>query len=121
MDGEKNLSEILLRFEETMIEAGRRLFDINLLLDGVMADILGALEGNIVEISADFPHYGADGHRVYHSLRIFINEESGKITIVTEEGTDIPWEELGVSVKDFIANTVVLGLISDAKYESSRH
>jgi len=121
MSGEKNLPDMLRRFEEAMVEAGRRLLEINLLLDGVITDILGAVSGNVVEISADFPHYGAGGHRVFHSLRVFIDDGTGKVVVATEEGEDVPWEELGVSVKDYIANTIVLRLISEANYDSLRH
>jgi hypothetical protein len=114
------IPEILRRFEETMVETGRRLLDINLQLDGLMREILTAVEGNRIPLETDFPHYGAEGHRVLNAAEMVLDRDTGAIAVVTAEGEPVPWEELGVSTKDFIANIIMLRLISDANYEDLR-
>jgi hypothetical protein len=114
------IPEILRRFEETMVETGRKLLDINLLLDELMLSILTAMEGNRVPLETDFPHYGAEGHRVLNAAEMVLDRDNGAIAVITQEGEQVPWEELGVSTKDFIANIIVLRLISDANYGDLR-
>ncbi len=111
------ITDILRNFEDTMVEAGRRLFEINLLLDTLIREILSTIEGRQFPLEARFPHYGEDGYRLVQPVKITMNEESETISITTDDDEEIPWEELGVSIKDFIANIIVLQLISDSNYE----
>lgn len=120
MTGGGGIPEILRRFEEIMVETGRKLLDINLLLDELMRDLLASVEGNRVPLETDFPHYGAEGHRILVAAEMVLDADTGAIAVATEGGELVPWEELGVSTKDFIANIIVLRLISDANYEDLR-
>lgn len=115
-----NIPELLRRFEEIMVEAGRKLVDINFLLDQLMREVLTSIEGKKIPLETDFAHYGADGHRVLHAAGANLDVETGSITVATLEGEQVPWEELGVSTKDYIANIIVLRLISDSNYENLR-
>jgi hypothetical protein len=120
MPGNRNMPEILRRFEETMVETGRKLIDINFLLDELMREVLATVDGKRSPLETDFAHYGEEGHRILHATEAILDVESGSITVATVEGEPVPWEELGVSTKDFIANIIVLRLISDSNYEDLR-
>lgn len=120
MPDNAHIPELLRRFEAAMVETGRKLIDINLLLDGLMKDVLSSIEGNRFPLETDFAHYGNSGHRVLHAIEVVLDAESGTITVHTAEGEPVLWEELGVSTKDYMANIIVLKLISDANFEALR-
>ena len=100
-----------------MVETGRKIFEINLILDTLIREILSTVEGRQFPLNAPFPHYGDRGYNLIHPVSIIMNEKSETVSITTIDDVEIPWEELGVSTKDFIANIIVLKMVSDGTFQ----
>lgn len=110
----REFAEKIKKIDDIMVDVGSRLFEINMLLDSAIKDLLNACESDGIEIDMTFPFVNGTTHEILTAERIFNEPVSDQLRIdVRERSGGVAWVELSASAKDMLANAAVLKLAAD--------
>ncbi len=104
------------KFNELMITIGNYVFDLQFIITGVVCNILDEMERESLDINIEFPCRIENKLEVLTSEKISYDNEDERLSVVTDDGMLIQWEDLDVSVQEQIAQEVHMEYVSDMIY-----
>lgn len=98
-----------------------KILEAGTILDTLIKEILLDREDHTIEVTASVPARLGAGFTMISATGICYNPDINSIDLtLAEEGQFFPWNELDISAKDLILNTVVLALSSDDLFNQFR-
>jgi hypothetical protein len=110
-------NEWIKKIDDLLIDAGVRLFEINMTLDSMIKDLLFSEKEILFESEMQFPYQKESGYDLYNAKGIYWDNELNSAVILTEDPQDkILWQNLNIAIKDLMANAIVLKLTANSLY-----
>jgi hypothetical protein len=113
----KELADKIKKYDDAMVDVGARLFEINMIIDDIIREIAILSGKDGVRIDMNFPFCEKGEYVSLMAVRVFFDSDSEQVLIELSDGRQgIAWTDLSLSVKDMLANAVILKLAADTIY-----
>jgi len=118
----ENIQDRLARYDSIMMNVGMKILEAGTILDMLIKEILLTRTGNSIDVSAAIPVRKGAGFTMITAERVSYNPDFSSVDLHIAENDQIfSWNELDISAKDLILNTIVLALSSEDLYNQFRN
>ena len=117
----ENKQDRLARYDEIMMNVGMKIMEAGTILDMLMKEILLEQPDHTMEVAVSVPVLRGAGFTMISVRNAVFNQDTGSLSLqLTENDQFFSWNELDISAKDLILNTIVLALSSEDLYNQFR-
>ncbi|HPJ38703.1 MAG TPA: hypothetical protein PLT75_09680 [Spirochaetota bacterium] len=118
----ENIQDRLARYDSIMMNVGMKILEAGTILDMLIKEILLTRTDHSIDVSAAIPVRKGAGFTMITAKRVSYNPDYSSVDLHLEENDKIfSWNELDISAKDLILNTIVLALSSEDLYNQFRN
>lgn len=117
----EDIHDKLSRYDTILINVGMKMLEAGTILDMLIKEILLDKPGHSIEVSASVPVRQGEAFTMIPLRSICYNSDLDSIDLQrTENDQFFSWNELDISAKDLILNTIVLAMSSEDLYNQFR-
>jgi hypothetical protein len=117
----ENMHDKIARYDTILMNVGMKILEAGTILDMLIKEILLDTSGHSIEVSASVPVRQGGAFIMIPLRGICYNPDLDAIDLLrTENDQFFSWNELDISAKDLILNTIVLAMSSEDLYNKFR-